>query len=290
METTGYTSVVFWNIWGSRFPDDLNERLLQFIREKGAEVLCLTEVSDSTVVNASAIIHTSTRKSEPPAHVNGLDRLKTALAEYGTLHYETPAREQWKCKISDTSVPDVGFGNVLMVRSSLNVIAQGSSVVFKDTEWEHKARVLQWVVFKKYGITYLVAHYHGVWFAENTKGDNEARILQSVSLICRLGTICIEYGVDKVIFGGDLNLDINTISLRLLEQDGWGEPTRRLRNLIREFGISNTRTPLYRKYDKPGETLYADYVLVGENVYVHSLEVDNNTHLSDHAPLCVSFV
>ena len=90
------------------------------------------------------------------------------------------------------------------------------------------------------------------------------------------------YGVDKIIFGGDFNLDINTNALRLIEGEHY-------RNLIKEFGVTSTRTKAYRDYNKDGVSLYADYVLVSQNVNVRSFQVHNETLASDHAPLVVEF-
>jgi hypothetical protein len=84
-----------------------------------------------------------------------------------------------------------------------------------------------------------------------------------------------------VIVGGDFNLDINTGALAALEA---GLPGGKLkfRNLIREYGITDTRTPHYRHYDHEGSSKYADYVLVTDTVIVESFGL-RGKDASDHA-------
>jgi endonuclease/exonuclease/phosphatase family metal-dependent hydrolase len=96
--------------------------------------------------------------------------------------------------------------------------------------------------------------------------------------------------VDKIVFGGDFNLDIDTEALALLKDLGAkGAGGGPFRNLIDEFGIQNTRTPQYRKWQQAGESLYADYAFAGLNVDVNSLKVHTDVHASDHAPILVTF-
>lgn len=56
-----------------------------------------------------------------------------------------------------------------------------------------------------------------------------------------------------------------------------------LRNLIKEHGITSTRTSLYTKEEK-----FADYVLIGPGIQVTNFEVLPD-EVSDHAPLRIEF-
>jgi endonuclease/exonuclease/phosphatase family metal-dependent hydrolase len=73
---------------------------------------------------------------------------------------------------------------------------------------------------------------------------------------------------------GDFNLLPESESLLMLEQYG-------LRNLIREFGITSTRTSLY-----PKEGRFADYAFISEGIQLKSFEVLPD-EVSDHAPLLI---
>lgn len=169
------------------------------------------------------------------------------------------------------------------------MVTQGADTILGHCAWGDKARVLQWLIFDRGSVRYLVAHLHGVWFEENTKGDHPARLEQSTAITLKLDRLRRMYQVDKIIFGGDLNLDINTEALRRLERGGVVSPPLRLRNLIREFDIVDTRTSAYRKHGQAGETMYADYALVSSNVCVHDFTVDTKLTISDHAPLVLTF-
>ena len=74
---------------------------------------------------------------------------------------------------------------------------------------------------------------------------------------------------------GDFNLLPNTQSLAILEEG--------MRNLIKEFGITSTRSELYTKSEK-----YADYILTSPDIAVHDFKVFSDT-ISDHLPLMVEF-
>ena len=75
---------------------------------------------------------------------------------------------------------------------------------------------------------------------------------------------------------GDFNLAPDTQSLRMLEAAG-------LRNLVAEFGVTSTRTSLYRRPER-----FADYVFVSPGVDVSAFRVLPD-EVSDHAPLMLQF-
>lgn len=68
----------------------------------------------------------------------------------------------------------------------------------------------------------------------------------------------------------DLNVLPETESLKILEKD--------LKNLIKEYNITSTRSSLY-----PKENKFADYVLVSPEIKVLDFKVLPDT-ISDHAP------
>lgn len=280
--------VLFWNIWGSRHPEALNRRLRHFLHHEDADILCLTEVTDTAFDAAVPLVHTSTRLSEPPSYLDGFGRIKGVLPGL-QYRYDALRRTTWTCRVTGTEVPDVGFGSLLVHKKTVKVVAVGNCPILEHSVWGDKARVLQWIIHDRGNVRYLVAHLHGVWFEENTKHDHPARLEQSTAITLRLAELMSQYDVHKVIFGGDLNLDISTQALRLLERGECVSPPLRLRNLIKECDIIDTRTSAYRKHGQPGESMYADYALVGSNVCVHRFLVDTETSVSDHAPLFLEY-
>lgn len=125
--------------------------------------------------------------------------------------------------------------------------------------------------------------FHGIWIKENTKGDDGSgmRLQQSKIVRDSIRHMAKVQQVDKIILGGDFNLDIDTKALHALEGDS-------LINLIRTHGITDTRTSYYRNYSAGG-SLYADYALVSPQVEVLDFTVLNHVMASDHAPLLLTF-
>lgn len=71
---------------------------------------------------------------------------------------------------------------------------------------------------------------------------------------------------------GDFNLLPESESLKKFEEFG-------LRNLIKEYGITSTRSSLYQKEEK-----YADYAFVSKDIEVQEFAVLPD-EVSDHLPL-----
>lgn len=75
---------------------------------------------------------------------------------------------------------------------------------------------------------------------------------------------------------GDFNLSPDTESLKMIE-------ALPLRNLVKEYGVTSTRTSYYKK-----ENRFADYVLVNDKVEVIDFQVLPD-EVSDHSALMVEF-
>ncbi len=111
----------------------------------------------------------------------------------------------------------------------------------------------------------MICNFHGLWNGKG-KSDTEDRLKQSEKILEFIGGTD-----DSVILAGDFNLSPDTESLAMLEKD--------MRNLIKEYGITSTRTSYYEKENK-----FADYVLVSPGIAVKDFRVLPD-EVSDHAAL-----
>jgi exonuclease III len=276
---------IFWNIWGHRHPEQIHT----FLNEHSdADIICLTEVTHVENVGLpfrDTNLCYSDDPNEPPSQVDGYTQLTRWSGDSYTLRYDSATYAPWTCKLRNIRFDEVGFGSVLGGKS---LIYGGAEIISFSEYPEFKSRVLQWGICETQDCRYLIAHIHGVWIPTNTKGDHDARLHQSCEIRRHLQSIAQQFQVDKVVFGGDLNLDITTEALRVLES-GVHPSDAVYRNLVKEHKITNTRTKSYRKMGLPGLSMFADYVLVNETVDVHSFEVYNHIDASDHAPLVVTF-
>ncbi len=279
------SKVMFWNIWGHRYPDALHKHIAKHMPE--VDIFCFTEVT-RIKYNHSYVptVFTSDSKTEAPSQLNGINQLINLMKEdYQTVYY-SPTSENWVCHRTGNSYRSVGFGSALMYRLDLGVFMTGRKFICKKQPGI-SSRVLQWIIYQKGDVRYLVAHLHGVWITGNTKGDDPIRLTQSIEVRRALQSLVNKYHVDRIVFGGDLNLALETQALAaLLEGPG---STIDYRNLIGEHKIPDTRTPLYRKHGMAGESMHADYAIVSPKVEVHRFEVGNKVLASDHAPLLVEF-
>ncbi len=280
------SAALFWNIWGHRVPLGINVTLLQEMLV--TDVMCLTEVTHMQMPYIPVpAVHTSENKEEPPTYLNGLEQLTTTLGREYAIRYFSPHYTQWECKITKDTFDQIGFGSALLYRRELNVLGQGEELINVGDK-KHN-RVFQWIAYEKGGYIYLVAHLHGVWFEGNTKGDDPRRNEQSLQVLQYIANLKREFGIEKVVFGGDLNLDRQTDALRILEMnEGHGDP---LVNLITKHGHVNTRTERYRRWvDRhKGVSMYADWVFTTKEVAVHDFTVNTANQASDHAPVFVHF-
>ena len=168
------------------------------------------------------------------------------------------------------------YGLMMLVKKSLSVVEERDIFVYKEQGYVPEgdvgfhARNVQYVTFETPKGNRTVINFHGMWNGKG-KGDSEDRLLQSDNIIRFMQTIQNPY-----VICGDFNLLPDTKSIQKLEEFG-------LRNLIKEYGITSTRTSHYKKLDK-----FADYVLISKGVEVQDFKVLLD-EVSDHAPLYMEF-
>ena len=136
------------------------------------------------------------------------------------------------------------------------------------------SRKLQYITFEFNNKEFTVANFHGLW-VHAPKTDTPERIAQAETIKNFLAS-----RNNPKILCGDFNLLPNTRSLAIMSEG--------MRELITEFGITSTRTPLYRHFHNPDELNFADYMLVSPDVDMKKFEVLSDV-VSDHAPLYLEF-
>ena len=275
---------MFLNTWASRCEPELLSCLKNNIPK--VDVFCLTEVTrmrhrKDGLTTAQA----GTAANEPKMQLNSCAKLIETFERGYTSKFVSAKAPEFACNDTRITFEGVGFGSLMAIKNTLYANQAGAVRIGGKSD-VIKPRMLQWVIFDKQGIRSLVLHLHGVWIKENTKGDHPARLLQSQQVLRAIDALVFKHRVDTVVFGGDLNLAPDTKALEALLSGTL--PHSLKRNLIKEHGVTSTRTPLYRKYSEPGAELLADYVLTSKEVVIKSFTVEP-LPISDHAPLVVTF-
>ena len=167
------------------------------------------------------------------------------------------------------------YGQAMFVKRSTCEVLSCSTTVIKDGFSRDlgepgQASIAQYADIKHDAMNYRIINVHGLWMPGVGKDDIPERIEQSEAIV----TI-VQSSPYPVILCGDFNLNLDTESVRMLEQAP-------LRNLIRDYGITSTRSELYIKSPK-----YADYIFTSPDIAVASFEVLPDV-VSDHLPLCIT--
>ena len=172
--------------------------------------------------------------------------------------------------------PHVGdnYGLLMFVRKEYRVSNEGDIFVYKEKGFisgedvGNHARNIQYVTIETATGPTTVINFHGLWNGKG-KTDTEDRIRQSKNILEFTKKLNGDY-----ILCGDFNLLPDTESIKLFEEDG-------LRNLIKEYKISSTRTSFYTKPEK-----HADYIFVTKGIQIKEFKVLPD-EVSDHAPLLI---
>ena len=250
--------IISLNTWGGRAG---KEELLSFFKTHAdtTDVFCLQEIW-----------------AEPFPHLEGRLAGGVALNNEQTMVY---ALREISAVLSNHRAffrPLLGqnYGLLLFVRKDLQIIEEGEFFVYKqkgfysEADVGDHARLIQYVTIVTGTKILTVINFHGLWNGKG-KADTEDRIQQSKNILEFTSKLAGEY-----ILCGDFNLLPDTESVRLFEAAG-------LRNLIKEYGISSTRTSFYTKPEK-----YADYAFVTKGISVKDFQVLSD-EVSDHAPLLI---
>ncbi|MBP9710835.1 MAG: endonuclease/exonuclease/phosphatase family protein [Candidatus Pacebacteria bacterium] len=258
--------LVSLNAWGGRQFDIFTA----FIAEHASttDVFCLQEINHTTVEKKDH------PKSEYKDHL--FDDLRTMLPDFDG--YYTAVQEGFNFR---PTAATTSFGNALFVRKSLNVLEHGEVFVHRkrnalDVEagtkgdWFTLGRMLQFAQIENGPAIF---NFHGLWHLSG-KGDIPERIVQST----RIANFINKFDPPKILCG-DLNLNIDSASLELIEKEA------NLRNLVKEHNIKTTRSNLY---DKKAIMPFADYTFVSPEIAVKKFEVPYS-EASDHLPMILEW-
>ncbi len=170
------------------------------------------------------------------------------------------------------------YGLLIMVNKKLVVREEGDVFVYKQKGYVSEgdvgghARNIQYVTIQTASGPMTVINFHGLWTGDGPgkgKKDSPERLEQSAKILEFTEKIR-----NPFVLCGDFNLLPDTESIRKFEKAG-------LRNLIREFGVTSTRTGFYKKPQK-----FADYVFISRDATLKNFKVLPD-EVSDHAPLSI---
>jgi endonuclease/exonuclease/phosphatase family metal-dependent hydrolase len=237
------------NIWGGK----VHEPLIEFFKKYQDEIdiFCLQEAFNNAI---------TARPIHDESVMNIFDELAHVLPNHTGYFNPSQTNEE---------------GIATFARNDLSIKKQGDTFVFRwlDAMENNDARTMgrnmQYIEVEENGKSVTIANVHGLWNGVG-KTDTEDRLEQSKNIKSFLGSI----DGDKILCG-DFNLLPDTHSLALLE-DGY-------RNLVKEKGITSTRSHFYSKPEK-----FADYILVTPDVEVKEFKVLEDV-VSDHLPLLLEF-
>ncbi len=168
------------------------------------------------------------------------------------------------------------YGLLTLVKKDFVIAEEGELFVHKEKGYEPEgdmglhARNIQYATIATEKGNRTVINFHGLWNGKG-KGDSEDRLRQSDNIIQFLQKLQNPY-----VLCGDFNLLPDTESLQKLERFG-------LHNLIKENGITSTRTSFYTKPEK-----FADYTLVSDGIKVSTFRILPD-EVSDHSPMFLDF-
>jgi endonuclease/exonuclease/phosphatase family metal-dependent hydrolase len=248
--------IISLNTWGGRAG---REGLLSFFRphKHDTDIFCLQEMWSSPYDTLDGQKAGGMTLDQTNIMVHGLTDISSVLTDF--VPYFRPHHGDH-------------YGLLMFVRKNIEVKVEGEIFVYKHKGYSpegdigNHARNIQFIIIEHNGEPLTVVNFHGLWNGQG-KTDSEDRITQSEKI-----AEFIKQTQGDVVMLGDFNLLPDTQSIRILEDVG-------LRNLIREYGITSTRTSHYTKPEK-----FADYAFVSKGIEVNDFQVLPD-EVSDHSPL-----
>lgn len=193
--------------------------------------------------------------------VNHTDGNKHLLAEIAAILTDFDVHF---CPIAEET-----YGIAIFLKKGIEVIQSGEVVLLEASDEDH-TRKMQWMHIKQGTKDVIIMNMHGHW--DSAGRDDTPRRLEQSKVLADF----IEHaGMVPKILVGDLNLNLNTESIKLIETYAI--------NLVKEKEIQTTRTEFYK-----GDDRHADYVFISNEVLLNRFEVMPDV-VSDHSPLFLDF-
>jgi endonuclease/exonuclease/phosphatase (EEP) superfamily protein YafD len=251
--------VISLNTWGGRSGKD---KQLEFINKHGdTDIFCLQEIWSAPYENLEGRPVGGRPVDHSEIMVHGLQEISASLSEH--VPFFRPHHLD-------------NYGLLMLINKNLKIIEEGEVYVYKhkgyipEGDIGNHARNIQYAFLETGEKRFAIVNFHGLWNGKG-KGDSEDRLKQSDNIIDFLKGLPYPY-----ILCGDFNLRPDTESLQKFEKFG-------LRNLIKEYGVTSTRTSLYTKTER-----FADYAFVSKGTEIKYFKVLPD-EVSDHSPLYVEF-
>ena len=249
--------IISLNTWGGRAG---KEKLLKFFKTHAhtTDIFCLQEMWSHAHKDLGGRTAGGVTLDYSKIMVNGVREISELLTDFVPF---------FRPQLADN------YGLLMFVRKDHKVIHEGDIFVYREKGYVsnddvgNHARNIQYATVILNNRLVTIMNFHGLWNGKG-KTDTEDRIQQSKNIL-----EFIEKLDGNCVLCGDFNLLPNTESIKLLEAKG-------LRNLIKEYNISSTRTSFYTKPEK-----HADYIFV-KGIKVKLFEVLPD-EISDHAPLLI---
>jgi exonuclease III len=247
--------IISLNTWGGRAG---KESVLNFFKaHKDVDIFCLQEIWSAPFEHLEGTTAGGQSIFNSEIMVYGLQEISSLLDAHASF---------FRPHHGDN------YGLLMLVKKDIEIVDEGEIFVYMGRGYVSKedignhARNIQYVTCKTPQGLRTVVNFHGLWNGKG-KGDSDDRLLQSDKIINFLRTLKNPY-----VLMGDFNLSPDTESLKKFEDFG-------LRNLIKEYGITSTRTTHYTKPEK-----FADYTFVSSGIDVKDFKVLPD-EVSDHSPL-----
>ncbi|OGG78055.1 hypothetical protein A3A36_02695 [Candidatus Kaiserbacteria bacterium RIFCSPLOWO2_01_FULL_52_12b] len=254
--------IISLNTWGGRAG---KEKLLEFFKEQAdtTDIFCLQEIWSAPYMYLEGYEAGGLKIDHSQIMVYGLQEISATLSNFEAFfrphHLDN-------------------YGLLMLVSKKISVIEEGDVFVYKYREYKpqgdvgNNARNIQYVTVETKSGPTTVINFHGLWTGTGAgvgKKDSPERLQQSDRILEFTNKL-----QNPFVLCGDFNLLPDTESLKKFEKAG-------MRNLIKEFGVTSTRTSFYTKPVK-----FADYVFVSKDINLKNLKILPH-EVSDHTPLLI---
>lgn len=251
--------IISLNTWGGRAG---KEGLLSFFKKHAdtTDIFCLQEIWSAAYEHLDGHLAGGVKIDNEKIMTQGLQDISKTLPRH--VAFFRPHHGD-------------NYGLLMLVSKKLTVLEEGEIFVYKEKGYASKedvgnhARNIQYATIETQTGLITIINFHGLWNGRG-KGDSADRLEQSEKIIAFTEKI-----QNPFVLCGDFNLLPDTQSLKKFEEAG-------MRNLIKEHGVTSTRTSFYTK----SEDRYADYAFTSKGIDLKDFRVLPD-EVSDHSPLLI---